>query len=402
VPATELLFRNPAFGRFFAARACSYIGDGVASVALILLVQSRQGTGVAVGALLLAQSLPRLLGPLAGTLADRLPARRLMVGCDLGQAAIYALIAWLSLALPVLLALVSAATFLQTLFQPAGAAALPRLVDEGDLLAANARFGSAFNLQVAVGPLLGGVLVATVGTDYAILVNATSFLGSALLLAGVPQLAQRIAVADRGVLAATHEGLVYVWRHPVVRTVCLALFFGVSIGAMDNVALVFLARESLGVGATGFGALSAAFGVGMIVGALLLTRGGRQPDTALLFLGGLALTGLGLMLTGLAPVLLLALAFQALAGIGNGVDNVAQSTLLQQIVPVHLLGRVYGVVSTAAFAGMGFASLAGGVLLDLTSPRVVFVLAGAGLIAVCAYAAPTLRSSRAHTASACR
>jgi MFS family permease len=396
VPATELLFRNPAFGRFFAARACSYIGDGIAAVALILLVQSRHGTGVAVGALLLAQSLPRLLGPLAGSLADRLPARRLMVGCDLGQAAIYAAIALLAPPLSALLVLVVGSACLQTVFAPAGAAALPRLVAEADLLAANARFGSAFNLQVAVGPLLGGVLVAAFSTDEAILVNAASFLVSALLLAGVPQLAERIDVEDRGVLAATGDGLAYVWGNPVVRTICLALFFGVAFGAMDNVALVFLARETLGVGATGFGALNAAFGVGMIAGSLMLARAGASRDSALLFLGGLAFAGLGLVLTGLAPALVFAIGFQALAGIGNGIDNVAQITLLQQIVPAPMQGRVYGVVSTAAFAGAGIASLFGGVLLDLTSPRLVFVVAGAGLIAVCALAAPTLRSSRAH------
>jgi MFS family permease len=396
VPATELLFRNPAFGRFFAARACSYIGDGIAAVALILLVQSRHGTGVAVGALLLAQSLPRLLGPLAGSLADRLPARRLMVGCDLGQAVIYAAIALLAPPLSALLVLVVGSACLQTVFAPAGAAALPRLVAEADLLAANARFGSAFNLQVAVGPLLGGVLVAAFSTDEAILVNAASFLVSALLLAGVPQLAERIDVEDRGVLAATGDGLAYVWGNPVVRTICLALFFGVAFGAMDNVALVFLARETLGVGATGFGALNAAFGVGMIAGSLMLARAGASRDSALLFLGGLAFTGLGLVLTGLAPALVFAIGFQALAGIGNGIDNVAQITLLQQIVPAPMQGRVYGVVSTAAFAGAGIASLVGGVLLDLTSPRLVFVVAGAGLIAVCALAAPTLRSSRAH------
>lgn len=399
MPATELLFRNPAFGRFFAARACSFIGDGIAAVALILLVQGRHGTGVAVGSLLLAQSLPRLLGPLAGTFADRLPARRLMVGCDLGQAAIFVAIALLDASLPLLLALVVASACLQTVFSPAGMAALPRLVDESDLLAANARFGSAFNLQVAVGPLLGGVLVAAVGTEEAILFNAASFVVSALLLAGVPQLAERIHIEDRGVLAATREGLGYVWAHPVVRTICLVLFFAVALGAMDNVALVFLARETLGTGATGFGALNAAYGAGMIIGALLLARAGARTDTAMLFVASFGLSGLGLALTGLAPVLALAIGLQALAGIGNGLGNVAESTLLQQVVPGHLLGRVYGVVSTAAFAGVGIASPAGGVLLDLTSPRVVFLVAGIGMIAVCALAVPSLRSSRAHAGS---
>ena len=240
--------------------------------------------------------------------------------------------------------------------------------------------------------------MAVFGTEEAILVNAASFLVSALLLAGVPQLAERIHTEHPGVLAATRDGLAYVWGNPLVRTLCLALLFGVAFGAMDNVALVFLARETLGASATGFGALNSAFGIGMIAGALLLARAGGA-DSALLFLGGLALTGVGLALTGVAPVLAVAIAFQALAGIGNGIDNVAMNTLIPQEVPAPLLGRVFGVVSTAAFAGAGFASLAGGVLLDLTSPRVVFVVAGAGLFAVCALAAPTLRSSRAHAGS---
>src|SRR5687767_7351435 len=144
----ELLLRNARFRRFFAARACSFLGDGIAMVALVLLVHGDTGSGVAVAALLLAQSLPRLLGPLTGALADRWPTRRLMVACDLGQAAIYVAIALTEAPLGPLLALVALATALQTLFAPAGGAALPRLVEPEDLLAANARFGAAFNVQI--------------------------------------------------------------------------------------------------------------------------------------------------------------------------------------------------------------------------------------------------------------
>jgi MFS family permease len=90
-----LLARRPGFRNLTAALTLSYIGSGAGLTALVLYVQSTQGTGVAVGALLLAQTVPRLLGPLAGALADRSDLRRLMVGADTGGAAIFALLALL-------------------------------------------------------------------------------------------------------------------------------------------------------------------------------------------------------------------------------------------------------------------------------------------------------------------
>jgi MFS family permease len=390
MPGGELLVRNLPFRRFFAARACSFLGDGVAMVALVLLVHGDTGSGVAVGALLLAQSLPRLLGPFTGALADRWAARRVMVGCDLGQAAIYVAIALAQPPLGWLLVLVALATALQTLFSPAGGAALPRLVEPDDLLAANARFGAAFNVQIALGPLLGGVLVAAVGTDGALAVNAASFLASAALLVGVPQLSVRVGSVDGGVWSATWEGLAYVRRDPVVRALALALFAGLAFGAMDNVALVFLAREELGAGPAGFGALTAAYGVGMVAGSLWLARTRRPLRPEGLFLAGLATAGAGIVLVGLAPVLVAAVAFQALAGVGNGASNIAHDTVLQRRVPEALRGRALGIVLTAAFAGAGLASVAGGVLLEFVSPRTVFVIAGAGTLAACALAARPL------------
>ena len=89
----ELLRRNPLFRTFWSARAVSFVGDGMALIALLLYVQETRESGIAVSLLLLAATIPRLLGPLAGAVADRFEQRRLMVACDLGQAALYAAIA---------------------------------------------------------------------------------------------------------------------------------------------------------------------------------------------------------------------------------------------------------------------------------------------------------------------
>jgi hypothetical protein len=81
-----LPFRNPGFGNFWVARLVSYFGSAVTVAALDLYVYESEGIGVAVGLLLLVETLPRLLGPFAGALADRAYRRWFMILCDLGQA----------------------------------------------------------------------------------------------------------------------------------------------------------------------------------------------------------------------------------------------------------------------------------------------------------------------------
>src|ERR671934_1335935 len=101
----NLLRASVLFRRLWLARTVSNLGDGIAFVALVLLVHERQETGVAVGSLFFVQAVPRFLGPLAGAVADRVDQRALMIGCDLGNAAIFGLIALFSPSFPLLLVL---------------------------------------------------------------------------------------------------------------------------------------------------------------------------------------------------------------------------------------------------------------------------------------------------------
>ncbi|HEX9123158.1 MAG TPA: MFS transporter [Actinomycetota bacterium] len=375
---------SPSFRRLWLARTSSHVGDGIALVALVLLVQGSEGSGTAVGALLLASSLPRFLGPLAGVLADRVEQRRLMVLCDLGNASIFAAIAGFQPSFGVLLMLVAASAILDTLFAPAGRSAVPALVHADDLLQANAWMGTSLNLQVALGTLLGGVLVAAIGVRGALAFDASSFLLSAALLIGLPHLRSTVSGTPSGFLAVGREGLAFAWRTRVVRTFLIVLFLGVAFAALDNVALVFLVRETLGGGPVAFGLVSAAFGAGMIAASVGLSiRRTSAAVTTLLIVAWLA-TGIGTIATGLAPLIAVAAIAQTIGGFGNGLENVAADTLIQRAVPREMLGRVFGLVSTAAFGGSTLAYAAGGPLLDLTSTRSVFLIAGAGIFAVTA------------------
>ena len=337
----NVLFRNRMFRRLWTARAISFIGDGIAITALVLHVGSTNGTGTAVGALLLAQALPHLAGPMAGVIADRTDQRRLMIACNVGNTVVFAVAAWLLPGLLGLMLLVATSSILDTIFGPAGRSAIPALVDEDDLLSANAWLGTALNMQVAIGPLLGGLLVATLGIRGALAADAASFLLSAALLLRVSPLPPDRSRAERtSFLADTRAGLAYVRRQAVARAVVITLFLGVAFAGIDNVALVFLSREVLGAGALGFGVVAAAFGVGMLVASIALS-GGRSRSPRTLFIGGWILTAAGTLLTGLAPVLWFAVAAQAIGGLGNGADNVASDTLIQRSVP----GRCSGACS---------------------------------------------------------
>jgi MFS family permease len=355
------------------------LGSGTARIALILFVQSKYGTGAAVGVLIFAETMPRVLGPLLGVIADRADRRRLMIGCDCAQAALFAAIAAQPPFLAVLV-LVALASTAQTLFVPARLALLPSLVEKEMLPQGNSLMGTAFNLQAAMGPVLGAVLFAAFGMSTALLVNTVSFLASAFLLAGV-RTGSRPSRHLPGIGSMAGAGIRFVLGEPRVRALVAGLLLSVGFLALDDVALVFLVRDELGASSTAFGLVVSAFGVGMIVAssALVLVRVKRAGR---LYLLALCASGIGTGLTGLAPTAALALAAQAIAGAGNGADNIASETLVQQEVPDELLGRVFGVATTAANLGAGIAAIAGGFMLEVTSARAVFLIGGGGVLLV--------------------
>jgi MFS family permease len=383
-----------------------------------------------VGWLLLVSTAPRLLGPVLGALADRFDQRRLMVGCDTAQAAVYLAIAVAMPSLPVLLGLTALGTGFATLFTPAGRSLVPRLVGTEALPAANAQLAAAVNTGIAAGPALGGLLLAGAGLRATLLVNAATFVVSAALLAapgfrrrltvppappadspGVPAgsgigpaavppgsgvVAAVTPVPHESVLADLRAGLAIAWADRVVRTVALALLVGVVFAALDNVAVVPFGRGVLHAGDTAVGALGTGYGVGMALAPMLLTLAGSYRAERVLAAGLLSF-GAGTALTAVMPALGLALVGQALAGAGNGWQNVANDTLIQQRVPQQRLGTVFGTVYTFPYAAEVLAYAIGGPLLAGLGARWVLVVAGTGVLGTVAFAYPVLTRA-VHTA----
>jgi MFS family permease len=370
----------------------SFVGDGITTTVLVVLA-ARQDGPVGVSLLLLANALPRLAGPLAGVLADRIPTRRLMMRCELASALVIGLIAAILPPLPILIALVVLAGALATIRNPAGRSLVPVLVDVTDRAPANALFGLARTLQLALGPGLGGLLAAGPGgIRTALAVDAATFVVSALLLTGLPLLEPtRDPAAVTGVWAEATAGLRYVAADRRVRTLILTLFVIVAFAGVDNVALVFLAGDQLAGGPAGYGLAASAFGLGMLLASVACTRLARGRSSAVLLVIAIAASGVGTVLTGLAPALAVALVAQLLAGAGNAGENIGYDTVIQNVVPRPMLGRVFGTLGTAAQLGAGFAYLAGGLSVNLVGARATFVLAGVGTLAVLLVLVPTLR-----------
>lgn len=398
--AWSLLRSNPGFRRLSTARVISFAGDSLSLVALMLHVAAATGQALAVAALLLVGDVaPALLSPLSGAISDRFDRRRVMIVSELVQAAVLMVIAVSlpALQLPLLLVLVGVRALAGQVFQPASRAAIPALVPGRDLQAANSTLGFGTNGAEAVGPLLAAALLPIAGTRGVLLVDAASFLLSALLLARLPALPAHRAgpeTAAPSLLTEAREGLGHIWSVRPVRIIALGFCAVVAANGIDDVALLVLATDTFRAGESAVGLLLSAVGIGLLAGYALLTRT-RDRSMVALLVAGFAVSSVGNLLTGLAWAVAAAFTVQLVRGLGIAAMDVASNTLLQRLVPDAMLGRVFGNLYGAIGIAAGLSYLGGGLLLDATSAPVTFlVVGGAGTLATLAVAWALPRASR--------
>jgi MFS family permease len=379
----------PRFRSIWLSKAISSTGSGVGRIALVLMVASSGATVVAL--VLAGTALPMLLGPLAGAVADRVDQRRLLAVTEAGQGIIYAVLAITRPPLPVLLPLVILAALLQTFGMPAGKSAVRRLVPQESRPQANALLSVGMNLQIILGPALGGVLAGLSGVSVAFGVNAASFAASALLLTRIgplPPVADPRAATLRG---DTMAGLQYARRNATVRGLALGMLVFLTFAGIDNVALVFLVKGPLHGTSTAYGLVAASFGVGMFAASVALSIFAERRPAAFWLIGGVITGGTGAVLSGLAPDIVVGCVGQVIGGIGNTADLVGTDTLIQQNVPQEMLGRTYGVVYGGAQLASVGSSVIAAPLVALIGARFAFVVAGAGGLASMPLFLPILR-----------
>ena len=386
----SVLRRHTSFRLLFVATAASSLGSLLAIVALTLHVKEQTDSGAWVGALLIVEFLPTIvIGLTLGPLVDRLSRRGLMIASDLVRCAVFCALAFLDSAAAIV-ALAAVAGVATGFFRPAVYAGLPNLVAEDDLPAANSLLQTVENAAWALGPVLGGTIVAVSGADAAYWVNAATFLVSAVLVAGIPhKLLQTARALGKGHWRDIVDGVALVRGSRALATV-LVVWSVVMVGsAAVNVSEVFLAQDTFDAGSFGFGLLYGSIGVGLALGSLLAGGQLERHPVGLVYAGSIALMALGFAGAALSPNIWIAASFAGAGGVGNGVAGVCNALLVQRGAPDDLRGRAFTLIMSANYAVLGLAMAAAGPLTDAVGPRAVWGFA-AGVLAAAAAAALVL------------
>jgi MFS family permease len=368
-----LLRRNTSFRLLFLSSLGSGAGTWLAIVALNVDVLDRTGSGSWLAALNIAAILPSaFFGLLGGPLVDRLSRKALMVGSDLARLVVFAALPFVDSAGGIVL-LALAAGIGDAFFRPALLAGVPNLVAEEELTDANYLVQVGQWLTTAIGPLIGGVLVAASGPHLAYWVNAASFGVSGLLLMGVTaRLLQSDRPLSRGHFRDLLEGISIVRRARALLVVFVVWNIAMAANGGVNVSEVVLAKETLHGGAFGYGLMWAASGLGLVLGGAVFASTGARLPVARVYPGAILAFAVAVAVVAIAPSIWVAAAAMVLSGVGNGVAVVANITLVQRGAPDNLRGRAFTVIMSANFAVLGLAMLVAGPLTDRYGPRWVW------------------------------
>lgn len=394
------LLRDRVFLLFNGGQAVSGLGDAVTQTALPLLVLQLTGSGTQMGIVAMLHALPMLLfGFPAGVLADRWDRRRTMMLCDVGRAILVGCIPLsVLLGLPtmwVLYIVVVPIGTLYVLFDAICYSCLPALVGRERLAQANAYLSITKSVGYVAGPGVAGFLAAAIGAAYTLNIDAATFAISALSLALIRRPFQRErAPTDATMVEGIKEGLTFIYRHRMLRTVITYWALVSFMVAPIVVAATFYITKDLAMSARALGSVISSYAIGSVSGALAGTRI-PHARAGYAMLGGITVGGLALIALASVDVLWMALAIAFVAGAGESIAIVFYATMRASITPDHLLGRVISTARVVTFGLQPLSMFVGGLLLDAVGGAVTLWLMGGASLAISAifWFLPSLRST---------
>jgi MFS family permease len=384
--------RSRDFAILWSGDLISQVGDWVLLVALPFYIYQRTGSTLATGGALIAETLPMIaLGSVAGVFVDRWDRKRILVAANALQCAVTLLLlfAHTSQWLWVIYAVAFIQSVVARFAGPAADAALPLIVGEERLVAANSALSVNNNLARLIGPSLGGALLVAVGLPGVVIADAASFLLAALLLLFltlrvIPRAdADGEAKAARGVWAEWTSGLRLILETGWLRTLFVVMGLAVLGDGIFTVLMAPFVSKVLHANAATFGWVMTARGLGGLAGGGVIGwLGKRLRPTRII---GLSAVLMGLNLAAIAWVAYVpaTLALMALAGIPVVGFYVTLPTLIQTGAPDEYRGRIFGsyyaVNALMVLMGMLIASATGdriGISVTITGAAILTVLAG--------------------------
>ena len=375
--------RHPSFALFWFGALVSNVGSWMQNVTVPYVIFQLTRSAGWVGLAAFASLFPSLLlGPLAGSLADRFDRRRLLLWSQVVQCSLAFCLwaAWIGhwRSPTLLIAIISANGCVFGVTMPSWQAFLTQLVPRTDLLNAVTLNSAQFNAARAFGPAIGGLILGRFGPSWAFLANALSFAAVIAALAAVhPMIVERAKSTER-VLAQFAEGLRYARRHGgilLALTLCGCLsFLGTPVIQLTPV----LAKRVYHVGPGLYGLLIAVFGSGAVLGAGVLGLLGNRWPRSRLVVFGVGLYAAGLILVGLSGIYVLGLIGLAVCGVAFLTCMATLNTTIQLQVAEQIRGRVLALWMMGITGAYPLGALLQGWLADQIGARSTVL--GAGLL----------------------
>ncbi len=372
----QLLQRNPDFSRLWLAQVISLLGDWFDTITLLALVAhySPENAGLAVSGLLLSRYIPPMvISPITGVLVDRFDRKTLLVWSNWLRAIVV-----LGLVLttngPQWLPLIYILTVIQfslsAVFEPGQSAVIPNLVTGNDLVIANTLGNITWSAMLAFGAVIGGVVSAALGANIALVIDAVTFLVAGLLINGIDRhkfKAAAPAAHEPKADTSFREGLRFLRRNPPTAATLLVKF-GTSLGNIDTLMTIF-ATQLFVLGAGGqlsLGIMYSAFGVGAVIGPLLLNRFNNGSVSAMrrLIIVGFAFATLGWFVMGGAGSLVMVCVALLLRAMGGSVNWTYSTVMIQKLVPDGYMGRMFSMDMAMFYLATVLSTIIHGSLVD--------------------------------------
>lgn len=384
-----LLRQNRNYRYTWMAQVVSEIGDYFNNIAVFALVMERSGSGLVVSGVMLARAVSAVLaGPVAGVLLDRLDRKQIMIASDLIRAVV-ALAFLLTLHQPrhwLLYALSAALMFASPFFTAGRAAILPSIADTGELHAANSLTQTTQWATLTIGTLLAGFSAATLGYQWAFIINSLSFVFSAAAISRISLpggfRAKRLAAPGHP-SHGWHEfrdGLRYVAGVPLMVGIAM-ISVGWSVGGgAAQILFALFGEKVFHHGAEGIGSLWGFAGIGLLVGGGIGHWTGRNLSFAAykrtITLSYL-LHGAAYMLFSQAESFGAALVYMMFSRIGMAVTSILNNAQLLRHTPDEFRGRVFTTMESVRWSVMMVSMSAAGIASQYFGPRTIGLVAGA-------------------------
>jgi MFS family permease len=385
---------NPDFLKFLIGQTISFFGSEITALALPLTAVLVLGaTPPQMGVLVATRNLPFLLvGLMAGVWVDRMRRRPILIASDLGNALLLGSIPVAALLAALTMEQLYVVSFLTGMIMVISMVAyqsfIPTLVRRERLLESNSRLEVTSSVAGIAGPGLGGLLVQVLTAPVAILVDALSFLVSAIFL-GVIKTPEPppIPHEQRGTWRLVSEGMRVVVGNPVLRGIVTCGTVHNFFSRMIDALYVLYATQALGVEPALLGVIFAIGGPGALLGALLAAPAAKRFGIGPTCIAAQVLTGVSRICIPLAGIMMPAPAMvgvlmlgQFLLGVARPVFNVNQVSLRQGITPDRLQGRVNATMRFIMWAVTPFGALLGGVLGAAIGLRETLFIAATGVL----------------------